>query len=70
MFFTHFKGIEFNKLRHSYLESEKIHPKEFLSLLLLANINSRDYQNEAKDRLKQNEEPSEVLVDIARRVLE
>jgi hypothetical protein len=52
------------------LESEKIHPKEFLSLLLLANINSRDYQNEAKDRLKQNEEPSEVLVDIARRVLE
>jgi hypothetical protein len=68
-FFTHFKGNEFNELRSAYSKNEKIEPKQFLSLLLLANINSRNFQEEAKERLTE-EEPSEVFVDIVNRVLE
>lgn len=69
-FYTHFVNPEFKQLKNSFSEDGKIAPKEFLSLLLLADINSRYLQAEANDRISSNEQPSEVFVDIAKRVLE
>ena len=69
-FFTHFKSREFNELRDAYSQNQKIHPREFLSLLLLANVARSHFYYETKQRLSNKEEPSKIFVNIVDRFLE